>query len=43
MAEYIDVTEEFLRDAIKKYKSKYGMYATLDNYIIYITPMFGVM
>ena len=43
MADYLDVTEEFLREAIEKYKSKYGIYTTLDNYIIYFTPMFGVM
>jgi hypothetical protein len=43
MAEYLNVTEEFLKEAIEKYKSKYGVYTTLDNYIVYFTPMFGVM
>lgn len=43
MADFLDVTEEFLNEAIEKYKSKYGIYTTLDNYIIYFTPMFGVM
>lgn len=43
MAEYLNVTESFLEDAIKKYKQKYGMYTTLDNYIIYFEPCLAVM
>lgn len=43
MAEYLNVTEEFLMDAICYYKSKYGMNATIDNYIIYFEPNLGVM
>lgn len=41
-AEYLDVTEEFLLEAIQYYKSKYGIYATLDNYAIYFEPSLGV-
>ena len=41
-AEYLDVTEEFLLEAIQYYKSKYGIYATLDNYVIYFEPALGV-
>ena len=42
MAEYLDVTEEYLEEAIDCYKSKYGLYASVDNYIIYFEP-FAVM
>lgn len=43
MAEYLDVTEDFLEDAIKKYRQKYGMFTTLDNYVIYFEPCLGVI
>lgn len=42
-AEYLGVTEEFLADALKAYRSKYGTHATLDNYIVYFEPSIGVM
>ena len=42
-AEYLDVTEEFLLEAILYYKSKYGIYATLDNYVIYFEPSLGIL
>lgn len=38
IAEYLDVTEEFLHDAINCYREKYGVYTTVDNYIIYFIP-----
>ena len=38
MAEYLDATEEYLTEAIDCYKSKYGLYASVDNYIIYFQP-----
>lgn len=38
IAEYLEVTEEFLCDAIECYKNKYGICVTVDNYIIYFTP-----
>ena len=38
MAEYLDVTEEFLLEAIECYRSKYGVYAKLDNYFIGFIP-----
>ncbi len=43
VAEYLEVTEEFLADAIKAYRSKFGVYATVDNYIVYFEPTIGVM
>ena len=33
-AEYLDVTEEYLKEAIDCYKSKYGEYVEIDNYVI---------
>ena len=42
MAEYLDVAEEYLEEAIDCYKAKYGLYASVDNYIIYFEP-FAVM
>lgn len=43
MAEYLDVTEEFLKDALERYRQKYGMYTIVDNYIIYFEPGLGVV
>lgn len=41
-AEYLDVTEEFLTEAIQYYRSKYGAFATIDNYVIYFEPYLGI-
>ncbi|MBD5465894.1 MAG: ImmA/IrrE family metallo-endopeptidase [Lachnospiraceae bacterium] len=41
-AEFLDVTEEFLSDALQYYKSKFGIYTIVDNYIIYFEPSIGV-
>lgn len=43
MAECLGVTEVFLQDALECYKSKYGICAKLDNYIIYFEPNLGIM
>lgn len=43
IAEYLDVTEEYLKEAVDCYQSKYGVYATVDNYAVYFTPALGVM
>ncbi len=42
MAEFLDATEEYLREAIQCYRSKYGICVDVDNYIIYFEP-FAVM
>lgn len=42
MAEHLDVTEDFLKDAIQCYRSKYGEQAVIGKYIIYFEPYFGV-
>lgn len=38
MAVYLDVTEEYLKEAILCYRNKYGVYKKIDNYIIYFEP-----
>lgn len=38
MAEYLEVTEEFLGDALERYRQKYGIYTTIGHYIIYFEP-----
>ena len=42
-AEYLEVTEEFLKEALQYYKSKYGKYVTVDNYTIFFEPCIGVL
>ena len=42
MAEHLDVTEEFLREALTYYHHKYGERTILDNYIIFFEPSLGV-
>ena len=41
-AEYLNVTEEFLNDALKYYATKFGEYTIVDNYVIYFIPSLGV-
>lgn len=43
MAEYLEVTEDFLESSIQHYKEKYGVFFEIDNYIVYFEPNFGVM
>lgn len=42
-AEYLDVTEDFLKDAIFYYKRKYGTHAIIDDYIIVFEPTISVV
>lgn len=43
MAEFLEVTENFLSEALERYRSKYGAYTKLDNYVIYFEPSLGVL
>ena len=43
MAEFLDVTEDFLKESLECYRQKYGRCVTLDNYIIYFEPYLAVM
>lgn len=42
-AEYLEVTEDFLQDALSYYKNKYGKCATIDNYVIFFEPNIAVL
>lgn len=39
LAEFLEVTEEFLHEAITYYKSKHGLYYEIDNCLIYFEPL----
>lgn len=38
IAEFLNVTDEFFKDAIQCYREKYGIYVDVDNYTIYFIP-----
>lgn len=42
MAEYLDVTEEFLSEALERYRQKFGKSVQFDNYTIYFEPSLKV-
>ena len=42
VAEFLEVTPEFLQDALQCYRSKYSPYTTVDNYIIFFEPCLSV-
>lgn len=42
MAEYLDVTEEFLSEALERYRQKFGKCVRFDNYVIYFEPSLKV-
>ena len=35
IAEYLEVTEEFLEECIECYRNKYGICKRVDNYVVY--------
>ena len=39
IAEYLEVTESFLQEAVNYYHEKYGVFTQIDNYIIYFQPL----
>ena len=42
MADFLDVTEEYLKEAIESYRKKYGIFTVVDNYLIYFEPQLSV-
>lgn len=42
IAEFLNVTLEYLNEAIEYYTSKYGIMYRIDNYIIYFLPNFYI-
>lgn len=43
MAEHLNVTEQFLNEALELYTEKYSPYIQFDNYVICFTPNLSVM
>ena len=43
LAEYLEVSEDFLHEALECYREKYGVYTELDGYVIYFEPCLIVM
>ena len=43
LAEYLEVSENFLQEAIEYYHEKYGCFTELDGYVIYFDPCLIVM
>lgn len=43
VAEYLNVTDEFLTDSLNYYKSKYGCCTQVDNFVIFFEPNIAVM
>ena len=39
IAEFLEVTEQFLQEAINTYKGIYGAYTTVDQYVVYFEPL----
>ena len=43
IAEYLEVTEDFLQEAIECYRDKYGIGTVIDNYYIMFIPNLQIM
>ncbi|GEM_PF-5661779 len=43
LAAYLNVTEEFLKDAIDYYHTRYGQLVAVDHYIILFEPAFSII
>ncbi len=42
MAEYLNVTEEYLEEALELYRAQYGTHVRVDDYVIYFEPHFNI-
>lgn len=42
IAEHLNITEEFLNEALQYYRNKFGLCTTVDNYVIYFEPTLGI-
>lgn len=43
IAEFLNVTEEYLLECIECYRDKYGTMKSIDNYTVYFIPYLAVM
>lgn len=41
-ADYLNISEEFLIEALNYYKNKYGICTAINNYVIYFEPTLGI-
>lgn len=39
LADFLEVTEDFLQNAVNHYGEKFGLYAKWDGYLIYFNPL----
>jgi len=39
IADYFEVTEDFLQQTVEHYQRKYGLYVTYQNHLIYFEPL----
>ena len=39
LAEYLEVTEQFLQDALDTYKEKFGLCTKVDKYVVFFEPL----
>ncbi|WP_375103801.1 ImmA/IrrE family metallo-endopeptidase [Paenibacillus sp. RS8] len=39
IADFLNVSEEFLQASIDRYRERFGIFATINNYIIYLEPL----
>lgn len=39
LAEYLDVTEEYIEEVLKYYSQKHGQFYVIDNYAVYFDPL----
>lgn len=42
IAEYLEVTEQFLEEAILEYREKYGLCTTVGKYLVYFIPQLAI-
>lgn len=39
LAEFLDVTEEYIKEVLRYYSQKYGLFYQIDNYVVYFDPL----
>lgn len=39
MAEYLEVTEDYLQETLMAYEEKYGLYTEFENYAVFFSPL----
>lgn len=42
IADFLNVTENYLSEALECYRKKFGIYTVLDNYMIYFEPSLAI-